>query len=84
MKKRQKPNRDLMADLRHIKGKYLTQLANTAQCDRSYAWLVLKGKRNANSLLAKKLVAAAKEMNARLESALHLKAVKDLATIDAD
>lgn len=84
MKKRKQNNKDLTADLRHIKGKYLTELATRANCDRTYAWYVLKGKRNDKTPLAKKLIRAAKDMDARIESALRLKAVNDLANIDAD
>jgi hypothetical protein len=57
MKKTIAPN------LPHIKAHHITSLAASAKCDWSYVWMIVNGKREANSPKAKAILAAATKLN---------------------
>lgn len=74
MKKSSVPN------LPHIKGFHITKIASQANVDWSYVWMILNGKREANSRRAKAIVSAATKMNTAIDKALQVTA-KELTLI---
>lgn len=69
--------------LEHIQKHHITALAAKAKCDVSYVWMIVNGKRESNSRLAKAIYSAAKSLNDSIEAGLN-KANKKFELIEND
>lgn len=70
-----------LIDLEHITGTNIRMIANKANCDRSYVWMLLNGKKEARSQKAKAILQTAKSINQAIEVRLNK---LELQTQDVD